>query len=107
MIIATIVSLILFLGYAALILFYYIAWQTIPDVGSLDSNPSTKVSIVIPSRNEEQNILDCLSSLRNQSYPKHLYEVIVVDDHSTDNTWEVLQNFQHEEMNLKKLKLSD
>jgi cellulose synthase/poly-beta-1,6-N-acetylglucosamine synthase-like glycosyltransferase len=107
MIIATIISIILFLGYAALILFYYSAWKTIPNVDSLNSNLSSKISIIIPARNEEQNILDCLASLKNQTYPKNLYEVIVVDDHSTDNTWNILQNFPHEEMNLKKLKLSD
>lgn len=42
------------------------------------------VSILIPARNEEQNILNLLSSIRNQNY--HNYEVIVLDDNSTDNT---------------------
>ncbi|HLY69247.1 MAG TPA: glycosyltransferase [Puia sp.] len=107
MLIATIISLILFLGYAALILFYYFAWQAIQEAGSFQPNHSTKVSVIIPARNEEKNILDCLASLGNQTYPKHLYEVIVVDDHSTDNTWNVLQHFPQKEMNLKKIKLSD
>ncbi|HEX4374745.1 MAG TPA: glycosyltransferase, partial [Puia sp.] len=107
MLIAVIISLTLFLSYAALISFYYNAWKSIPDFNSLKTNHSTKVSIIIPARNEEQNILDCLSSLKDQTFPKNLYEVIVVDDHSTDNTWNVLQNFSHEQMNLKKLKLSD
>lgn len=107
MLIAVIISLILFLSYAVLISFYYNAWKTIPDFNSLKTNCSTKISIIIPARNEEQNILDCLTSLKNQTYPKNLHEVIVVDDHSTDNTWDVLQNFSHEEMILKKLKLSD
>jgi cellulose synthase/poly-beta-1,6-N-acetylglucosamine synthase-like glycosyltransferase len=107
MLIAIIISIILFLSYAALILFYYNAWKIIPVSGFLNSNHSTKVSIIIPARNEEQNILDCLASLKNQMYPKNLYEVIVVDDHSTDNTWNILQSFSNEEMNFKKLKLSD
>ncbi|HSZ84649.1 MAG TPA: glycosyltransferase [Puia sp.] len=107
MLIATLISIILFLSYAALILFYYNAWKSIPDFTSLKTNLSTKISIIIPARNEEQNVLDCLASLKNQTYSKNLYEVIVVDDHSTDNTWSVLQNFPHEEMNFKKLKLSD
>src|ERR1700722_4134144 len=107
MIIAVIISLILFLSYAVLIIFYFNAWKSISDTGFFNSTHSTKVSLIIPARNEEQNILDCLASLKNQTYPKNLYEVIVVDDHSTDTTWNLLQNFSHEEMNLKKLKLSD
>jgi glycosyltransferase involved in cell wall biosynthesis len=107
MLIAIIISVLFFLSYAALIIFYLNAWKSIPDLNSLKTDHSTKVSIIIPARNEEQNILDCLSSLKDQTYPKNLYEVVVVDDHSTDDTWNVLQNFSHGEMNLKKLKLSD
>jgi len=44
------------------------------------------ISVVIAVRNEENNIFRCLESLNNQSYPKQHYEVIVVDDHSIDNT---------------------
>src|SRR6266566_2553971 len=44
------------------------------------------VSIIVPARNEERNIRRCVESLLEQSYPN--YEVIVVDDGSTDaDTW--------------------
>ena len=44
------------------------------------------VSVIVPARNEEKNLSSCLESLLNQSYPKELYEIIVVDDDSDDNT---------------------
>lgn len=44
------------------------------------------ISVIIPARNEEENIGKLLSSLEKQTFPKHLFEVIVVDDHSTDKT---------------------
>lgn len=47
------------------------------------------ISVVIPAFNEEKRILACLSSLQKQTSPKELYEVIVVDNNSTDNTSEV------------------
>lgn len=47
-----------------------------------------KVSILVPARNEESNIEDCLSSLLAQDYPD--FQVIVLDDNSTDSTWEIL-----------------
>ncbi len=46
----------------------------------------TKISIIISARNEVENIKACLDALINQSYPKHLFEVLVVDDFSNDNT---------------------
>ena len=44
------------------------------------------VSVIIPARNEEKNILTCLNAVLAQQYPDHLWEVILVNDHSTDKT---------------------
>jgi chlorobactene glucosyltransferase len=48
------------------------------------------VSIIVPARNEERNIRRCVESLLAQSYQN--YEVIVVDDGSTDDTPHILEN---------------
>ena len=48
------------------------------------------VSIIVPARNEERNIQRCVESLLEQNYPD--YEVIVVDDGSTDETPDILEN---------------
>jgi chlorobactene glucosyltransferase len=47
-----------------------------------------RVSILVPARNEETNIADCISSLLAQDYPD--FEVIVLDDDSTDRTHAIL-----------------
>ncbi len=107
MFIAILISVLLFVTYAALIIFYYRSWRSISDFNFSNSNRQTKISVIIPARNEEQNIIGCLLSLKNQTYPKDLYEVIVIDDHSTDNTWNILQNSSFAEMKCKKLKLAD
>jgi cellulose synthase/poly-beta-1,6-N-acetylglucosamine synthase-like glycosyltransferase len=52
-----------------------------------------KVSVVVPARNEEARIGACLDSLLRQDYPRDAYEVIVVDDASTDRTAEVAADF--------------
>ena len=54
----------------------------------------TKVSVIIPARNEEKNIDGLLQALQKQTYPVDLFEVIVVNDHSTDNTVKVVEKFQ-------------
>ena len=53
-----------------------------------------KISVVIPSYNEEKDIAECLKSLEKQDYKN--FEIIVVDDGSTDKTREVIKKFKGE-----------
>jgi cellulose synthase/poly-beta-1,6-N-acetylglucosamine synthase-like glycosyltransferase len=50
-------------------------------------------SIIIPARNEAANIKNVLNAVISQSYPSNLVEIIVVDDHSTDQTSKLVQMF--------------
>jgi cellulose synthase/poly-beta-1,6-N-acetylglucosamine synthase-like glycosyltransferase len=52
------------------------------------------VSVVIAARNEEKTISGCLDSLLKQNYPPSQYEIIVVDDHSSDKTPDILNACQ-------------
>lgn len=51
------------------------------------------ISVVVPALNEEKYIGQCLSSLRAQTYISELYEIIVVDNGSTDRTSEIARSF--------------
>jgi cellulose synthase/poly-beta-1,6-N-acetylglucosamine synthase-like glycosyltransferase len=51
-----------------------------------------KVSVIIPAYNEQHNIGYCLMSLKAQTYPHHLIEIIVVDDGSSDRTCDAVLN---------------
>ena len=53
-----------------------------------------KVSIIVPAYNEEKNIEECLNSLISLDYPKDKLEIIVVDDGSTDNTYEIAKKYE-------------
>jgi chlorobactene glucosyltransferase len=63
------------------------------------------VSIIIPARNEEKTLPTCLTSLGKQDYPA--WEVIVVDDHSTDQTFTVTKSFIQDHSNLKVIQSKD
>lgn len=52
------------------------------------------ISIVIPTRNRYQNLVNTLTALFNQSLEKDEYEVIVSDDNSTDETQQVINQFK-------------
>lgn len=57
------------------------------------TEPSAFVSLVIAFRNEENNIPSLLQDISSQNYPHDLLEVILVDDHSTDNSFEIAKRF--------------
>lgn len=52
-----------------------------------------KVSIIIPTYNEEKHLPACLQSLSNQEYKKTLIEVIVIDNGSTDKTRDIAEKY--------------
>ena len=52
------------------------------------------VSVVVAARNEAARIGDCLQSLRTQDYPSDSYEIIVVDDHSSDGTAAIVEQWE-------------
>lgn len=52
------------------------------------------VSIIIPARNEEENIGRCIDSLLMQDYPAGLMEIVVVDDQSDDRTAAIVEQYQ-------------
>lgn len=77
--------------YAALIFYYFYHWLHIKRFEPTEA--SVSISVVIAARNEEKNIGALLAILENQSYPSSLYEIIVVDDFSTDRTAVVAASF--------------
>ena len=107
-----IILLILFGLYILLILYYWRSWVSIPEYNvptgscgkSQKSKVKTRISVIIPARNEEENIAACLDSVCDQTYPSALFEVLVVDDHSTDNTAAIVQSYENKNVELISLR---
>lgn len=51
------------------------------------------ISVIVPAHNEEGTIENCVKSVIANKYPKNKFEVIVINDGSTDRTVEILNNF--------------
>jgi cellulose synthase/poly-beta-1,6-N-acetylglucosamine synthase-like glycosyltransferase len=64
-------------------------------VGKATSETATVpfISVVVPARNEESNIEPCLRSLLASDYPAGRFEVVAVNDRSTDGTGAILENY--------------
>jgi cellulose synthase/poly-beta-1,6-N-acetylglucosamine synthase-like glycosyltransferase len=97
------ITLVLFIGYAGLLIYYTKSWFEIPiykheEHKIIRDRPF--ISVIIPARNEEQNIVDCVISVLNQDYPRNLFEIIVADDFSTDRTVELVQGLAQDNVHV-------
>jgi len=84
------VSAIIIYAVMAIAVFAGYLWH--PTYQSIHHNSEIKVSIVIAARNEEATIERCLQSIFEQDYPNELIEIIIVDDASSDKTFELAKN---------------
>lgn len=87
------ITISLFTIYSVLIIYYWLSWKNIPVFNPGQTIPATKISVIIPARNEEENIGQLLDALKQQDYAANLFEVIVVDDHSSDRTAHIVKQY--------------
>ncbi|MBA3827543.1 MAG: glycosyltransferase [Taibaiella sp.] len=79
--------------YAMLMVLYRVGWQLQKEFPLSSSISSTTISIIIPARNEAANIERCIRAILAQHYPAALYEILVIDDHSDDDTYNLVNSF--------------
>jgi len=58
--------------------------------------PKKQFSVAIPFRNEAENLPDLLNSILNINYPKELFEILLVNDESTDGSTKIITQFKEE-----------
>lgn len=90
-----------------LVLYMRMGWKRIPHYFIENKKLTTSVSIIIAARNEENNIAHTLDCIIQQKFPKELVEVIVVDDHSTDNTADIVRSYIQHDVRLIQLNEGD
>jgi len=109
MIVILIISSIIGACYIGLISLFTYGWfKNKSTTGSLET-PHTKVSVIVPFRNEKENMLPLLQSLSEQNFPSELLEVLLVDDNSNDHSGEIAKEYisKNELKNFLLLTLSD
>src|SRR4030042_2220806 len=95
---------VIFVILVASIIHMWIDHFKAPRLGAVytDDRELPLLSVLVPARNEESNIARCIESLIKQDYPN--YEIIIIDDNSTDKTFAIAEEYANKLPNIKILK---
>ncbi len=100
-----IITVVFTSAYVLLILYYLLGWLRLKEYLPANKNITTKITVVVPARNEAEHIQNLLSDLAEQNLNKNQFEVIVVDDFSTDQTAQLVS--QSSFQNIRLIRLQD
>jgi|GEM_PF-313982 len=100
------ISIALCIFYAFYMIRILRAWDRAPKFDGMEVSEDDLpgVSVIVPVRNEAAYIEKNLEGILFQEYPKDRFEIIVIDDESTDNTLEIIKKFENHP-NLKVLEM--
>lgn len=82
-----------------IILTLYVTQSVLFIIGSkknfrkIEQNELPSISVIVAARNEKDNIVECMTSLDKLQYPAEKIEIILVNDHSTDETGKMMKEF--------------
>lgn len=93
--------------YAITILLFLAGWILNKPYRQSGDIPGTRISILIPVRNEEKNLPKLLKDLLKQSFPQNQFEVIIISDHSTDSTASIIADYHKNHSNFRYLLLNE
>ncbi len=79
--------------YIIVIASFFYGWEKLLRFQLPKEYPSVFASIIVPMRDEEGNITNLINDLIHQNYPLGKYEIIVVDDHSSDRSIAVIAGY--------------
>jgi cellulose synthase/poly-beta-1,6-N-acetylglucosamine synthase-like glycosyltransferase len=77
-------------SYVLLHIIFFFGYLRSKNCIKLKGNDKCKVTVIVAARNEENNVANCINSLKKLNYPPDLLEIILVNDNSTDNTKKIM-----------------
>ena len=87
--------------YSFLIILFIVGLIRLPKTEIDTKKPQQKFSIVVPFRNEENALNALLQSIQNLNYNANAFEILLIDDDSTDNSINIIKKWQTKIPNLK------
>jgi len=103
-----IVSIFVTVSYILLLTSLIIGWKRINKFEKGSENPfPIFISVIISAKNEENNISQTLNSLLHQTLNSNSFEVLIIDDFSSDNTNNIIKEFCKQQSSFQLLSLNE
>jgi cellulose synthase/poly-beta-1,6-N-acetylglucosamine synthase-like glycosyltransferase len=99
----SIISLLLTGLYLLVVTYLIKGWAALKRTNIGGVPLTTRVSVLVAARNEAERIHLTINDIIAQDFPKHLTEIIIVDDHSTDNTAAIISSYADKGVRLLQL----
>ena len=98
-----ILSAVILALYCSLIIAFIIGFDRVENFSKTNITPSTKFSVIISFRNEAENLEELLQSISTLNYPKELFEILLINDDSVDDSVHLIKNFtpDNDKLNIK------
>lgn len=95
------------IGYLLISVWVLVGIGRLPQLNIAEKPPVTRFTVVVPFRNEEVRITPLLESITRLKYPTSLYELIFVDDDSSDDGRDLIENWFEQQQNSKTFRIVD
>lgn len=102
--ILTTTTAVLLIIYCALLLYFKQGFDRLKKGNSTDQ---PTVTVIVPAHNEADNLPSLLERLAVQTYPTRLVEIVLVDDRSADNTFEIMHQFISKHSNARTIRIQE
>ena len=105
-----VISLSLIIGFLIVVLIFlttqtlYFKYTNAPKIAHSEL---PLVSILIAMRNEEENIANCINSILQLNYPLEKLEILIGDDNSDDNSYQIVHEFTKEHPHIQLFKITE
>jgi cellulose synthase/poly-beta-1,6-N-acetylglucosamine synthase-like glycosyltransferase len=96
------IFILIFIFFVYVVIFFELKSSLANEV--IKDSEELKISVIVAAKNEKNNLEELINYLEKQKYDKVNFEVIMVDDESKDNTFEIAQNLTRELNNFRIIK---
>ena len=91
-----VIPIVISILYFAIIISFIIGFDKVETINNRLTVPKNSFSIVVPFRNEAKNLTDLLNSISALNYPVNMFEVLLINDASEDDSITIIENFKQQ-----------
>ena len=91
-----VIPIVISILYFLIIISFIIGFDKVETINNRLTVPKNSFSIVVPFRNEAKNLTDLLNSISALNYPVNMFEVLLINDASKDDSCTIIENFKQQ-----------